>query len=89
MSAHQMTFIQNIITYLSKNGTIDKRMLFQAPFTDSHDQGLFGIFDDAQAGKIISIIEGINENAEVGWCLLTLYWNQKEKEPIKLMIDSL
>lgn len=66
MSAHQMTFIQNIITYLSKNGTIDKRMLFQAPFTDSHDEGLFGIFDDAQAGKIISIIEGINENAEVG-----------------------
>ena len=66
MSADQMTFIENIISYLNKNGTIDKSMLFQAPFTDSHDQGLFGIFDDAQAGKIVSIIDTINGNAEVG-----------------------
>ena len=66
MSADQMTFIQNIITYLTKNGTIDKRMLFQAPFTDSHDEGLIGIFDEAQVGKIVSIIDQINDNAEVG-----------------------
>lgn len=60
-----MTFINTIINYLSKNGVIDKQLLFQSPFTDTHDQGVFGLFDDANAGKIIRIIDGINENAGV------------------------
>jgi type I restriction enzyme R subunit len=66
LRADQMTFINNIITYLTKNGTIDKRMLFEPPFTDVNDQGLLGVFDDADAGKIIRIIDGINGNAGVG-----------------------
>jgi len=66
LRADQMTFIKTIITYLSKNGTIDKRMLFEAPFTDVNDQGLMGVFDDAEAVKIIHIIDEINENAMVG-----------------------
>ena len=41
-------------------------MLFEPPFTDVNDQGLLGVFDDADAGKIIRIIDGINENARVG-----------------------
>jgi type I restriction enzyme R subunit len=64
--ADQMTFIQNIITFLSKNGTIDTEMLFKAPFTDINDGGLNGVFDDASAHKIISIVDNINENAQVG-----------------------
>ena len=59
-----MTFVNNIITYLIKNGTIDKKVLFESPFTDIYDQGLLGVFA-AAAGKIVSIIDGINENAEV------------------------
>ncbi|MCK5819070.1 MAG: hypothetical protein KAH18_07415 [Psychromonas sp.] len=46
LKANQMTFINNIISYLTKNGTIDKKMLFELPFTNIHDQGLFGVFDD-------------------------------------------
>jgi len=61
-----MTFINNIIKYLSKNGTIEKSLLFQPPFTHTHDQGLIGIFDDAQVVKIISLLDRINRNAEVG-----------------------
>ena len=61
-----MTFINTIINYLTKNGVIDKQLLFQSPFTDMHDQGVFGMFDDAEAGKIIQIIDGINGNAQVG-----------------------
>jgi type I restriction enzyme R subunit len=41
-------------------------MLFKAPFTDINDGGLNGVFDDASAHKIISIVEHINENAQVG-----------------------
>ena len=66
LRADQMTFITNIITYLTKNGVIDKSMLFEPPFTDVNDQGLLGVFDDADAFKIISIIDDINENAKVG-----------------------
>lgn len=65
LSADQMTFINTIINYLSKNGVIDKQLLFQSPFTDMHDQGVFGLFDDAKAGRIIRIIDGINGNAGV------------------------
>jgi type I restriction enzyme R subunit len=66
LRADQMTFIQNIISYLTKNGTIEPSMLFELPFTDMNDQGLIGIFDDGDAHKVISIIKRINENAMVG-----------------------
>ncbi len=66
LRADQMTFVNNIINYLTQNGTIDKRMLFESPFTDVNDQGLLGVFNDAEAGKIIRIINEINENAMVG-----------------------
>lgn len=65
LSADQMTFINNIIQYLTKNGTIDAAMLFEPPFTDLNDQGLLGVFDDAEAHKVISIIDRINHNAGV------------------------
>ena len=66
LSADQMGFIQKIIDFLTKNGTIEPKMLFESPFTNMHDNGVLGIFDDAQAGKIVRIIEGINGNAGVG-----------------------
>ena len=66
LSADQMKFIDNIIQHLNRNGTIDKTLLFEPPFTDTNDQGLVGIFDDQQAVKIIGLLDGINGNAEVG-----------------------
>lgn len=66
LRADQMTFINTIITYLSKNGTIDKEMLFKSPFIDINQDSLFGVFNDAETVKIISIIDKINENAMVG-----------------------
>ena len=62
----QMTYLQNSINYLTKNGTIEKSMLFEPPFTDGNDQGLLGVFEEGDAYKIISIIDTINHNAEVG-----------------------
>ncbi len=65
LRADQMTFINSIVTFLTKNGMIDKKMLFEPPFTDVHDQGLFGVFDDADVVKVIHLIDRINENASV------------------------
>ena len=48
------------------DGTIDKAMLFEPPFTDQSDQGIMGVFtDDAEVRSIIRILDGINANAEV------------------------
>lgn len=63
LRADQLTFIQKIITYLTKNGTIEPSMLFESPFTDINDKGLLGVFDDGDAHRVINIIESINENA--------------------------
>jgi type I restriction enzyme R subunit len=63
LTADQITFINTIITYLTTNGIIDKVMLFEPPFTDINDQGITGIFDDAEVGKIIKIIDNVNSNA--------------------------
>lgn len=66
LRADQMTFINTIITYLTKNGTIDKTMLFEPPFTNLHQDGVIGIFDDGSAMNVIKLVEQVNDNALVG-----------------------
>lgn len=63
LSADQITFINNIISFLTQNGTIDKEMLFESPFTNINDQGITGVFDEIMAGKIVKIIDQVNDNA--------------------------
>ena len=64
LSADQMKFIDTIIQHLNRNGTIDKSLLFKPPFTNLDDEGLFGVFDDDQAMKIIRLLDRLNGNAE-------------------------
>ena len=33
--------------------------------SDIHDQGLFGVFDDAQVTNVIKLIDKVNDNALV------------------------
>jgi type I restriction enzyme, R subunit len=63
LKADQMTFIKQIISHLTINGTVRMTILFEPPFTDIHDQGLMGVFDDAAVVKVKKIIERINQNA--------------------------
>ena len=63
LRADQMTFINTIISYLTKNGTINKSMFYEPPFTDQNDQGIDGVFDIEKKQKVVSIIEQINYNA--------------------------
>ncbi|NNK40525.1 MAG: DEAD/DEAH box helicase family protein, partial [Winogradskyella sp.] len=66
LRADQITFVRTIMSYLTKNGTIDKQMLFEPPFTDLNDQGLTGVFEnDADVINIVKIIDIINGNAVV------------------------
>ncbi len=63
LKADQMTFIKQIIAHLTINGTVGMTLLFEPPFTDIHDMGLMGVFDDADVIKVKKIIEQINQNA--------------------------
>lgn len=63
LNATQLHFINTIIDYLTVNGTIEKSMLFNKPFTDIDDQGLAGVFSMEDAGVIVKIVDGINRNA--------------------------
>jgi type I restriction enzyme R subunit len=64
ISATQIKFINKLIDHLTINGVIEKAMLAQPPFTDINDKGVFGVFSDEQVGKLVSIIDRINNNAE-------------------------
>ena len=50
----------------SETNTSNGSIQFESPFTDINDYGLNGVFDDTAAYKIISIVEHVNENANVG-----------------------
>jgi type I restriction enzyme R subunit len=40
-------------------------MLFETPFTDINSNGVLGLFNEQEATRIISLINQINENADV------------------------
>ncbi|MFK8186430.1 MAG: DEAD/DEAH box helicase family protein [Phormidesmis sp.] len=62
-SANQIRFVENIIDYLTQNGTMDPGLLFEAPFTDTHTKGLSGVFNDTEALRILKIVNAFNITA--------------------------
>jgi type I restriction enzyme, R subunit len=42
---------------------IDNAMLFEPPFTNLHQDGLLGVFDEISAKKVIQLVSAVNENA--------------------------
>ena len=64
-TANQIRFIETIIDYLTQNGIIDPKLLYEPPFTDLHYEGLDGVFDDFDADNIFSIVCSFNETIGV------------------------
>jgi type I restriction enzyme R subunit len=65
MAANQIRFVENIIDYLTQNGIMDPGMLYEPPFTDTHPEGLDGVFNDDEADNLVAIIRSFNENVDV------------------------
>jgi type I restriction enzyme R subunit len=63
MTANQIEFINRIIDYLTQNGVMEPGRLYESPFTDYNPAGLDGVFNDADADGIISILRSIQQNA--------------------------
>jgi type I restriction enzyme R subunit len=43
---------------------MDPGQLYEPPFTDSHPDGLDGIFQDNDADRIVEIVRSFNETVE-------------------------
>ncbi|MBD2261137.1 DEAD/DEAH box helicase family protein [Pseudanabaena sp. FACHB-2040] len=61
LSANQIRFVETIIDYLTQKGVMDLGQLYEAPFSDFHSDGLDGVFKDADADQIITIIRSFND----------------------------
>ena len=62
-SATQIRFIDQIISYLTRNGCMDPGLLYEPPFTDLHTEGLDGVFGDDGAPRIIHLLQEIELRA--------------------------
>ncbi|MBV1877959.1 MAG: DEAD/DEAH box helicase family protein [Pseudomonadales bacterium] len=61
----QISFLDEIVEYLVKNGMMEPKLMFDAPFTNFNDQGVAGVFDEAMSKKVIALVRHVNENAGV------------------------
>ena len=61
----QISFLDEIVAYLVKNGLMEPRVMFESPFTHIHDQGLIGVFGEEMSKKVIDLVRHINDNADV------------------------
>ncbi len=39
-------------------------LLYEPPFTDIHDEGLDGVFDDDAADEIVALVKAFNQKAD-------------------------
>jgi type I restriction enzyme R subunit len=62
-NTNQIRFVNHIIDYLTKNGTMELGLLYQQPFTYISPTGLDGVFSDGQVTQIAQILSNINQNA--------------------------
>lgn len=64
LSADQIRFVDQIVEHLALNGVLDPDLLFAPPFTNTHHEGVSGVFP-RRADKVIGIVRQVNENAVV------------------------
>jgi type I restriction enzyme R subunit len=63
LSGDQIAFVDEIVNHLVRNGTLEPGALFDAPFTNLHDQGVVGIFPK-RAKELVATLEQVNANAK-------------------------
>lgn len=61
----QISFLNEVVEYLVKNGTMEPREMFDSPFTLHNDKGVTGVLGEDLASKVVDLVRRINKNAEV------------------------
>ncbi|MBC8551452.1 MAG: restriction endonuclease subunit R, partial [Candidatus Brocadiales bacterium] len=59
----QIQFILTLKTFILQRGSVEKKDLIQAPFTQLHPQGIRGIFPTGEIEEILGFIQKIGAQA--------------------------
>jgi len=62
-TANQIEFIDLIIDHLTQRGQMDPGLLYDSPFTDFNPMGVEGVFGEAAALELVSILDEIRQRA--------------------------
>lgn len=65
LNANQIHFINMIIDYLTKNGTLEPEKLMDEPFASVHQEGVYGLFDEDTVEEIVRVVRYVQKQAEV------------------------
>ncbi|MFE2353111.1 DEAD/DEAH box helicase family protein [Streptomyces parvulus] len=65
-TANQLRFLNELIDYLARNGTIDVDALYESPFTALAPTGPEAIFPDTEVDAMVSVIHSIRSTAVAG-----------------------
>lgn len=59
LNAHQIELVNLIIEHLTERGAMDLRRLYESPFTDFDDQGVSGVFPQADVQQIVQLLNEV------------------------------
>ena len=63
LNGNQIEFINLIVDHLTERGAMDPRRLYESPFTDFDDQGVSGVFRQADVQRIVLVLNNVRERA--------------------------
>lgn len=63
LASRQIRFLDLLQNHISKYGSIETERLYEPPFTNVHNEGLEGVFDDGLAGELLEILESFKPKA--------------------------
>lgn len=63
LNGNQIEFINLVIDHLTERGAMDPRRLYESPFTDFDDQGVSGVFPQADVQRIVQVLNNVRERA--------------------------
>ena len=62
-NSKQIEFINQVIEFLTANGVMEAETLFQPPFTDMHEESVYGYFAESEVKNLVGRLAFINNNA--------------------------
>jgi type I restriction enzyme R subunit len=60
---NQIEFINLIIDHLTENGAMEPKRVYESPFTDFDDQGVGGLFPQAEVLQIVNVLNDVKLRA--------------------------
>lgn len=63
LNGNQIEFINLIVDHLTERGAMDPRRLYESPFTDFDDQGVSGVFPQADVHLIVQVLHDVRARA--------------------------